>query len=172
MNVVQTIFYLLDRNRMANAMAAAAAVTTWREPLHRPRLHLTPDPLPSIQGWPVNGIVTSRFGRRRRPRVGASTNHQGVDIAARTGTPVCATADGYVSAAGMRGGYGLTVVLEHGNELQTSYAHLSAAYVHAGESVTRGQMIGAVGSSGISTGPHLHFEVRRSGRAVDPGLVS
>jgi len=120
------------------------------------------------RGAPVLGIITSRFGElapelRRGP-------HTGVDIAAPLGAPVRATAPGRVLLVGYEeNGYGLYVVIEHGAGLSTLYAHLEMAFVRKGDQVMRGQVIGRVGSSGRSTGPHLHYEVRLAGRPVDPG---
>jgi murein DD-endopeptidase MepM/ murein hydrolase activator NlpD len=118
--------------------------------------------------WPLRGAVTSRFGFRRHPIFRARLFHQGVDIAAPQGAPVRAAGDGTVLFAGWYGGYGKLVILDHGDGLSTLYGHLSAILVSPGASVTRGQIIGRVGSTGYSTGPHLHFEIRRHGRPVDP----
>jgi murein DD-endopeptidase MepM/ murein hydrolase activator NlpD len=111
--------------------------------------------------WPVNGVVTSGFGWRW------GRMHEGIDIAAPTGTPIRAAAGGSIIFAGYMGGYGNLVVIDHGNGLSTAYAHQSAIYIGGG-SVSQGTVIGAVGSTGNSTGPHLHFEVRVNGSAVDP----
>ena len=94
--------------------------------------------------------------------------HSGVDLAAPQGTPVQATADGVVTSAGWRGGYGILISLGHGSGVQTRYAHLSAIAVQPGTRVRAGQVIGYVGSTGNSTGPHLHYEVRVNGRAINP----
>lgn len=96
--------------------------------------------------------------------------HAGVDIAAATGTPVWVADDGMVIFAGWRGGYGQTIVVDHGDGRTTLYAHLSTINVRVRDSVTTGQLIGAVGSTGETTGPHLHYEIRRRGRPVDPGI--
>jgi murein DD-endopeptidase MepM/ murein hydrolase activator NlpD len=111
--------------------------------------------------WPVNGIVTSGFGWRW------GRMHEGIDISAPTGTAVRASAAGSVIYAGSMGGYGLIVVIDHGNGLATAYAHLSSIWISGG-SVSQGQGIGAVGCTGSCTGSHLHFEVRVNGSAVDP----
>ncbi|MDR7556217.1 MAG: peptidoglycan DD-metalloendopeptidase family protein [Armatimonadota bacterium] len=118
--------------------------------------------------WPLRGMVTSRFGFRRHPIFRARLFHQGVDIAAPHGTPVRAAGDGAVLFAGWYGGYGKLVVLDHGDGLSTLYGHLSAILVAPGAQVVRGQVIGRVGSTGYSTGPHLHFEIRRNGQPIDP----
>ena len=115
--------------------------------------------------WPASGGISTYFGERGGfwPR-----GHSGIDIAAGWGAPVRAAADGWVAAVRFGGPYGRYIVLNHGDGLQTLYAHLSAAYVDVGEEVGRGQVIGAVGSTGLSTGPHLHFEVVVWGQEVDP----
>jgi murein DD-endopeptidase MepM/ murein hydrolase activator NlpD len=117
---------------------------------------------------PLRGPFTSRFGLRTHPLFGRRHFHTGVDIAAPRGTPVRAAMDGTVLYAGWYGGYGKLVVVDHGQGLSTLYGHLSVISVNAGSRVTRGQVIGRVGSTGYSTGPHLHYEVRRNGRPVDP----
>lgn len=94
--------------------------------------------------------------------------HAGVDLAARTGKGVCATAEGIVTYAGLRGGYGLLVIVTHDGGYETRYAHLSRITTTNGARVERGTMVGLVGSTGRSTGPHLHYEVRRYGRVLDP----
>lgn len=117
---------------------------------------------------PVDGEVTSEFGPRTHPVTGAHGHHDGIDIAAPTGTPIAAAAGGTVSYAGVMGGYGNVVIIDHPNGLQTLYAHQSRISVTVGQKVSAGQAIGAVGSTGMSTGPHLHFEVKRDGEAIDP----
>jgi murein DD-endopeptidase MepM/ murein hydrolase activator NlpD len=117
---------------------------------------------------PAEGRISSSFGMRTHPISGQRKMHTGMDIAAPTGTPVRAAADGVVSFAGRRGGYGNTVIVDHPDGTQTLYAHKHTLGVRAGESVTAGQTIGTVGSTGHSTGPHLHFEVRRDGEPQDP----
>jgi murein DD-endopeptidase MepM/ murein hydrolase activator NlpD len=118
--------------------------------------------------WPVTGTITSPFGWRSNPFGGAPDFHQGLDIAAPTGTTVTAAASGTVIMAQWYGGYGNYISIDHGGGYSTGYGHLSAIYVANGQNVQRGQAIGAVGSTGASTGPHLHFEVRINGKAVDP----
>lgn len=121
---------------------------------------------PSV--WPASGRVSSEYGSRRHPITGNVQLHAGIDIAAPTGTPVHATAAGTVAFAGERGGYGLTVVIDHGYGVQTLYAHNSRLYVSSGDVVERGQHIAAVGSTGLSTGPHVHYEVHVNGQAINP----
>ena len=118
--------------------------------------------------FPVGGRVTSGYGSRMHPLLGFARFHRGIDLAAAAGTPIRAPADGRVMRAGWRGGYGRQVALAHGGGLDTSYSHLSRILARVGETVRSGQVIGYVGSSGLSTGPHLHFEAARNGRPIDP----
>lgn len=121
------------------------------------------------RGWPVQGYLTDSFGLRRNPFGGGGTEgHEGQDIAASWGTPVQATADGLVVYASSRSGYGNIVVIYHGNGITTRYGHLSQISVEAGRRVRRGEEIGKVGSTGRSTGPHCHYEVRENNLPVDP----
>jgi murein DD-endopeptidase MepM/ murein hydrolase activator NlpD len=121
-------------------------------------------------GWPVEGVITSTFGFRFGPRSGKLERHGGWDIATASGTPVLASASGKVIAAGFSNvGYGLHVVLDHGNGLKTLYGHLSQIDVKLNDEITLSTQIGLVGSTGNSTGPHLHYEVRLSDVPVDPG---
>jgi murein DD-endopeptidase MepM/ murein hydrolase activator NlpD len=122
---------------------------------------------PSI--WPVRGWVTSRYGNRTSPFSGIVKMHEGIDIAAQTGTPVVAAADGVVIKAGFGTGYGNMVEISHGYGIKTLYAHNSRLNVKAGQRVRRGDVIADAGDSGSSTGPHLHYEVRVNGMAVNPG---
>ena len=112
--------------------------------------------------------MTSTFGMREHPILGGRRAHKGVDLAAPVGTPIYATADGMVSRASWFSGYGLFVSLEHGGTMQTRYGHMSRLNVAEGQMVHKGDVIGFVGSTGNSTGPHLHYEVRVSGEAVNP----
>ncbi|MEL6531244.1 MAG: M23 family metallopeptidase [Pseudomonadota bacterium] len=121
---------------------------------------------------PVPGPISSRFGMRRHPILGYRRMHSGMDFRARSGTPIVAVTDGRVVSAGRAGGCGITVKLSHGNGLQTRYCHMSRMAVRGGQSVKRGQVIGYVGSTGLSTGPHLHYEMYRNGRAINPASVS
>jgi len=120
------------------------------------------------RGWPVKGWLTSTFGMRKSPFTGRRKMHEGLDIAARTGTPVHATADGVVTQAGIAPGYGKLVVVDHGYGYKTYYAHNSRIYVKVGQRVRRGDRIAAVGNTGSSTGSHVHYEVRRNGVPVNP----
>jgi len=120
-------------------------------------------------GWPVNGFLTDTFGLRNNPFGGGGVEgHEGQDIAAAFGSPVKATADGLVVYAAARSGYGNIVVLYHGNGVSTRFGHLSQIGVQAGQRVRRGEEIGKVGSTGRSTGPHCHYEVRVNNLPVDP----
>ncbi|HEC08513.1 MAG TPA: M23 family metallopeptidase [Acidimicrobiales bacterium] len=142
-------------------------------------------PTPATSGVPVPVVIPpgsggrrvsplagfelgSGFGLRTDPIDGSQKMHKGVDIGAPAGTPIAAAADGVVTWAGERGGYGQLVVIDHGGGVETRYAHQSRLDVVPGQRVAAGEMIGAVGSTGRSTGPHLHFEVRVDGEAVDP----
>jgi murein DD-endopeptidase MepM/ murein hydrolase activator NlpD len=123
--------------------------------------------VPSI--WPVEGESTDSFGVRGNPFGGGGAEfHPGQDIAAPRGTPVLAPAEGRVVEAGWKNGYGQTVVIDHGNGLTTRYGHLSRIEVTAGEELKRGDQLGLVGSTGRSTGPHLHYEVRVGELPVSP----
>jgi murein DD-endopeptidase MepM/ murein hydrolase activator NlpD len=120
---------------------------------------------------PVNGRVTSGFGSRFHPILGYRRMHAGLDLAASYGSPIVAAADGRVASAGWSGGYGNLVRISHAGGLQTMYGHMSRIVARSGEMVRQGQLIGYVGSTGLSTGPHLHYEVLKNGRAVNPTSV-
>ena len=121
-----------------------------------------PHTTPSI--WPAAGYVSSPYGLR----FNGTEFHQGIDIAADMGTPIVATADGVVTAAGWNGGYGNMVDVDHGGGIVTRYGHASAVAVTVGQQVRRGEVIAYVGSTGRSTGPHVHYEVRVNGAPVNP----
>ena len=124
----------------------------------------------SVSGfqWPVNGGVSSGFGYRVHPIYGTRRLHAGLDISGGSGTPIAAAKSGTVLSAGWRGGYGNAVVISHGGGITTLYAQQSRMNVSSGQQVGRGDIVGWVGSTGASTGPHLHFEVRVNGSAVNP----
>jgi murein DD-endopeptidase MepM/ murein hydrolase activator NlpD len=123
--------------------------------------------IPSI--WPVEGEMTDGFGGRRNPFGGSATEfHPGQDIRAERGTPVVVAANGTVVFAGTQSGYGQMVEVSHGDGLTTRYAHLSKLEVTVGQEIARGTLVGLVGSTGRSTGPHLHYEVRINGESVNP----
>ena len=121
--------------------------------------------------WPLQGQVVSGVGMRLSPLTGKKEFHSGLDIPNPVGTPVHASGDAMVESAGVNGGNGRSIVLDHGQEITTQYAHLSKIFVNEGEAVRKGQPIGLVGNSGRSTGPHLHYEVRIHGIPIDPRKV-
>ncbi len=125
--------------------------------------------IPSAQPVPAaQARFTSAFGTRDDPFKASRAMHSGIDLAGPIGTPIYATADGFVGRAGVVGGYGNLIELEHGKSIQTRYGHLSAILVRSGQRVKRGDVIGRMGSTGRSTGSHLHYEVRVDTRAVNP----
>ena len=152
--------YLAEVESLAAQSAALAAA------IRDAQAGSTGSGTPSAAGfvWPVNGPVVSGFGMRW------GRMHEGIDIAAALGTPIHAAASGTVIHAGWLGGYGNLVVVDHGDGLATAYAHASAILVAVGQQVSQGDTLSLVGSTGNSTGPHLHFEVRVNGSAVDPLL--
>lgn len=138
----------LDRNAGASSVKAVVSIPS-RMPLE-------------------DATLTSDFGMRDHPVLRKRARHKGVDLAAATGTPVYATADGLIEMAKWYSSYGNYIQIGHGNDLETRYAHLSRIAVSEGEMVRKGDLIGYVGSTGRSTGPHLHYEVRIAGAAVNP----
>ena len=122
--------------------------------------------LPSI--WPVEGFVSSSFGGRASPFGGGGAFHKGLDINNRMGTPIIATARGTVTLAGYDGAYGISVEVDHGGGIVTKYAHMQRTIVKQGQWLKRGELIGYIGMTGRTTGPHLHYEVRLSGVPVNP----
>lgn len=158
------LYAALDRNRGPSVELARWPGSTgmqWLRPDARPAS-------PAALMRPVSGRVTSPYGYRMHPILRFGRLHRGVDFQASWGTPVRAAADGLVSAAGWSGGYGSQVRIAHAGGLQTSYSHLSSMVAEAGSRVRRGQVIGYAGSSGLSTGPHLHYEVTAGGEPIDP----
>ena len=131
-----------------------------------------PAAVQAVIARPVAGRVTSSFGARFHPILHFFRPHRGLDFAARSGEPVRAVADGCVTGASWRGGYGRQVRLAHRDALASSYSHLADYNVRAGQCVRRGEVIGQAGASGLATGPHLHFEVYRGGRPVDPAPLA
>ncbi|HEY3416809.1 MAG TPA: M23 family metallopeptidase [Armatimonadota bacterium] len=121
-----------------------------------------------VGGLPVRGRITSGFGYRYHPVLRTRRLHTGIDIAAPMGTPIFAAGGGEVISAGWRGGYGNCVIIDHGHGKATLYGHMSAILVHCGQTVSRSTQIGRVGSTGMSTGPHCHYEVRINGTPVSP----
>ena len=120
--------------------------------------------------WPVPScsLITSRFGYRVSPTAGASSYHGGLDIGAGEGATIVAAEAGQVILAGVNGGYGNCVMINHGNGIVTLYGHMKSIAVSYGQTVTKGQTIGYVGSTGVATGPHCHFEIRINGAQTDP----
>lgn len=166
--------------------AAAAAFFTFAAPAHAQSQQANADVRALFASWaqderqrqgvmaipsgrPVaNFRLTSSFGTRSDPFGRGRRQHNGLDMASPRGTPIYATADGVVGRAQWVGGYGKYVEINHGGDIQTRYGHMSEILVSAGARVTRGQMIGRVGSTGRSTGNHLHYEVRIDGRPINP----
>jgi len=155
---------------------AAAQGGDARQALREAQLALLPAALADLPSvdlasqrfvYPLRGTLSSGFGWRN-VSVNGNRYHAGIDLAAPLGTPVRAARDGLVVRAGWWGTYGYVVVIDHGDGAETRYAHLSSFAVAAGDAVRQGDVIGAVGSTGASTGPHLHFEIRFEGAAVDP----
>ena len=160
----------LNANSPDDAPATAAATVASRLQLQAVEAQAaSADKLasqPSI--WPAAGVVSAGFGWRQSPWGDGRELHQGIDIAVEAGTPVVAAADGQVAQSGWGDGYGNVVQLNHGNGIVTVYGHNSSLLVPAGQAVKKGQVIALAGSSGRSTGPHVHYEVRINGTAVDP----
>ncbi|TAM62421.1 hypothetical protein EPN52_00600 [bacterium] len=143
----------LERERRARAIAGGES----------------PAGAPISLSWPLSGPITSPFGLRNNPFGGGRMDfHPGIDIAAPTGATIAAAAGGHVIYAGWYGGYGNAVIIDHGSSIATLYGHCSQIFVTVGQEVQRGQAIAAVGSTGMATGPHLHFEVRVNGKPTDP----
>jgi murein DD-endopeptidase MepM/ murein hydrolase activator NlpD len=157
-----------QREYEAQRRAAAAAAAAARRAAGVAAMAPVQGGIAGDLSWPVSGPVTSPFGYRQSPFGGGIEFHMGLDIAAAMGTPIAASAPGRVISASWYGGYGNYILIDHGGGISTGYAHCSAIFVSPGQDVQKGQAIGAVGSTGASTGPHLHFEVRVDGRPVDP----
>ncbi|AKI98363.1 peptidoglycan-binding protein [Kosmotoga pacifica] len=127
------------------------------------------EPMERIFRWPVYGVISSNYGWRTHPITGKLAFHTGLDIAAPMGAPIFAAATGYVVFAGLKGGYGYMVEIQHDNGMITRYAHMSHISVYVGQRVFMGSLLGRVGATGLATGPHVHFEVRDNEyRTVDP----
>jgi murein DD-endopeptidase MepM/ murein hydrolase activator NlpD len=138
----------------------------YKKEQERERLARMLESVPSM--WPAAGPVISGFGMRMHPVFGYERFHSGVDIGAGYGSPIYSTAYGKISYSGYYAGYGNTVMVDHGNGMQTLYGHCSSLVVKEGETVRKGQLIAKIGSTGISTGPHLHYEVQLAGTPTDP----
>lgn len=133
---------------------------------HVQRRHILWAQRPSV--WPVRGRITSPFGFRVHPFTGTRTFHEGIDIANKVWTPVYAPADGVVRWVGRKPFYGNLVIVNHHNGIETRFAHLMRAAVDEGQPIKRGELLGYLGNTGRSTGPHLHYEVRKGNRPVNP----
>ena len=121
--------------------------------------------------WPVHGRISGRYGMRLHPVYRRRMMHTGLDIAAGTGTPIRAALGGRVKFVGWKGGYGKTVIIEHPNGYETLYGHCSRITCSTGQTVKRGEQVAKVGTTGVSTGPHVHFEVKRNGKRMNPEKV-
>ena len=153
-----------DRNSIAGLITANRPLT-----LGRMLTGQGPEAI-DVDTWttPVIGPIVSGFGQRSDPFTGEIRMHQGIDIDAPAGAPIWAAHDGVVTFAGERGGFGKLVIVDHGDGVETYYAHQQRIDVSVGDEITAGHQLGLVGSTGRSTGPHLHFEVRVDGAPVDP----
>jgi len=149
------------KKQVAQAMASVSEIRRYVDE-ERDIYYATP------VGWPVPGALSSSFGKREHPRTGEATFHSGVDIRAASGTPVKATADGIVSVSGWVAGNGNIVVIEHGRGFNTAYAHNKQNLVKVGQKVKRGDTIALSGATGVTTGPHLHYEVWKQSKQVNP----
>ncbi len=163
----------LERSLSGQPVAAPPAGFERRHHLDSPHIPAASRPpllneLARPMGLPVSGVITSGFGARSDPFNGHEKHHAGVDFAAAEGTPIHAAGTGTVVQAGPRGGYGLAVEVQHPDGSSTLYAHASELLVTAGQTVHQGQPVAKVGHTGRATGPHLHFELRQAGQAVDP----
>lgn len=164
----ETDTWLGDLERRIRTVRGAIQLRAVRGAIHQGMLRLRAIP----SGFPVPGRFSSGFGWRANPFTGRGAEyHKGLDIPSPYGAPVRATADGVVEYAERRSGYGLAVAIRHDDGFSTLFGHLSAATVHAGQRVTRDAVVGRVGNEGRSTGPHVHYEVRRWGTPVDPRRV-
>lgn len=149
------------KHQVAESMASVAEI---REYMAKERDVYRATP----QGFPVDGRLSSGFGMRVHPRYGRRQFHSGIDLTAERGTPVHATADGIVSFSGWSKGSGNIVVIEHGQGFSTVYAHNTKNLIKVGQTVKRGQEIATTGSTGVSTGPHVHYEIWKNGECVNP----
>ena len=160
-----TAFIQAERERIERELEAARQARIAAATVENPAVGIISD---GGWTWPTAGRVASGFGQRLHPILGYYRMHSGLDIGGAQGAPIWAAHDGIVQLAGWNGGYGNTVILAHGDNTTSLYAHMSSFAVGTGEYVVAGQVIGYVGSTGLSTGPHLHFEVRLGGSPVNP----
>ena len=162
--------YIRQRQQEEEARRAAEADARRRAALLA-GVEAPPEPTqggPGTFSWPASGPITSPFGMRVHPGTGEFKMHTGIDIGAPMGATITAAASGRVIFAGWESGYGNTIIVDHGGQASTLYGHCSQIFVSNNQDVQRGQAIGAVGATGDATGPHLHFEIRINGVAVDP----
>jgi murein DD-endopeptidase MepM/ murein hydrolase activator NlpD len=157
-------FYALRMTAMSGAASVGIGMGDTHESSTRDWIRLAAAPTL----WPVQGRITGSFGERIDPFSGEGAFHRGVDISSEIGTRIMAPADGIVTFSDMMNGYGRTVMIDHGNGISTLYGHMSGFAVSPGQLVHRGDTVGYVGSSGRSTGPHLHYEVRIFNTPVNP----
>lgn len=174
--IADTIMRQLQEKAAAKSPAMERAIQTAKSirqetseiPAFKINAMTDSEEMPTAWQAPVQGRITSDFGSRLDPINGQHRNHHGIDIAAPRGTPIGAAAAGTIVFAGRRGGYGNTVIIEQVDGRQSLYAHADQLLVNVGDTVNAGQTIATVGSTGRSTGPHLHFEVRENGQPIDP----
>lgn len=162
-NQVASLSIRLDKLKKESSLKEQNIIHLWESLSHRQSLLRA---IPSIK--PTRGWETSKFGYRKSPFTGRPAMHNGLDLAAPPGTPIYAAADGVIAYAGYDAGYGKLISLDHGYGTVTRYGHVSKIYVSVGQKIRRGEVIGAVGNTGRSTGPHLHYEVRVNNVPMDP----
>lgn len=173
--IISIILLIFSRLEQSDAQQRDLDIASVKLPRRHPRSITfqrevgAPNLRPGIMPVDISrGRVSSEFGMRIHPIYGNRRMHTGIDFAVETGMPVVATADGEVIFAGVRGGYGNLVVIDHFSEYSTRYAHLSKIKVKRGDYVKCGEVIGYVGMTGAATGPHLHYEVRVNGQEINP----
>ncbi|MCQ2373395.1 MAG: M23 family metallopeptidase [Phascolarctobacterium sp.] len=166
-NMLTRMDVVIEQNKNMHAILTAQT-KDWQNYLKTIKQdNLRKDAMPNH--WPLaGGTITSRFGGRRDPVVGGRENHAGIDVGAGHGTPIYAAGSGYVQHAGWYYGYGNYIKINHDYGYQTAYGHLSSIAIQPGTYVKKGQFIGRVGSTGYSTGPHLHFELIKNGKQINP----
>lgn len=161
---------LEDKIRSNNKIKSKKYITYQRQNIKRKRIDYLRKKRLRFR-WPLIGRVTSEFGVRRSPSSRRMEFHTGIDIAARAGKKFVAAEDGKVIFVGRKGGYGLTIIIQHAKGYKTLYAHSLVALVRKGQYVKKGQVIGRIGTTGVTTGPHLHFEIRKNEVAIDPATL-
>jgi murein DD-endopeptidase MepM/ murein hydrolase activator NlpD len=163
---IQAVFKEAQGGEIDNELTSDEEISDFYDKyLHKIIYNISYTPL----GYPFPGIITSTFGHRENPFGGENIEtHKGLDIKGPIGSPVKAMAKGIVEFAGLRGGFGNCIMLKHGNGFETLYGHLSRILVRLGQQIDIGQQIGLIGSTGRSTGPHLHYEIHKNGEKIDP----